>query len=141
MARIDSFLRLVAEQQASDLHFHSGNPPIIRHDGDLMPLPFRMLSRDEVRRFVFEILTPEQKEEFERTNELDFIYVMERVGRFRTNVLLQSHGMGAAFRIIPHRLPNLDELMFPQPIRRLTRLQNGLVLVCGPTGSGKTTTL
>jgi twitching motility protein PilT len=141
MARIDSFLRLVAEQQASDLHFHSGSRPIIRHDGELMSLPFRTLSRDEVRRFVFEILTPVQKEEFERNNELDLIYVIDGVGRFRTNVLVQSHGMGAVFRIIPQRLPSLDELMFPPAIRRLTQLQNGLVLVCGPTGSGKTTTL
>lgn len=141
MARIDSFLRLVAEQQASDLHFHSGNPPIIRHDGDLMPLPFRSLSRDEVRRFVYEILTPEQRQQFEQQNELDLIYVIDGVGRFRTNVLVQSQGMGAVFRIIPHRLPGLDELMLPRAVRKLTQLQNGLVLVCGPTGSGKTTTL
>ena len=141
MARIDSFLRLVAEQQASDLHFHAGNPPIIRHDGDLIPLPFRTLTRDEVRRFVLEILSPEQKEQFDRTNELDLIYVIDGVGRFRTNVLMQTYGMGAVFRIIPQRLPDLDELMFPRAIRKLTQLQNGLVLVCGPTGSGKTTTL
>ncbi len=141
MARIDSFLRLVAEQQASDLHFHSGNPPIIRHDGELMPLPFRMLTRDEVRRFIFEILTPEQKEEFERTNELDFIYVIDGVGRFRTNILVQTYGIGAVFRIIPQVLPELGDLMFPRAIRKLTQLQNGLVLVCGPTGCGKTTTL
>jgi len=141
MARIDSFLRLVAEQQASDLHFHAGNPPLIRHDGDLIPLPFRTLTRDEVRRFVLEILSPEQKEQFDRTNELDLIYVIDGVGRFRTNVLMQTYGMGAVFRIIPQRLPDLDELMFPRAVRRLTQLQNGLVLVCGPTGSGKTTTL
>ncbi len=141
MARIDSFLRLVAEQQASDLHFHSGNPPIIRHDGELMPLPFRTLTRDEVRRFIFEILTPEQKEEFERTNELDFIYVIDGVGRFRTNILVQTYGIGAVFRIIPQVLPELGDLMFPRAIRKLTQLQNGLVLVCGPTGCGKTTTL
>jgi len=141
MARIDSFLRLVAEQQASDLHFHAGNPPIIRHDGDLIPLPFRTLTRDEVRRFVLEILSPEQKEQFDRTNELDLIYVIDGVGRFRTNVLMQTYGMGAVFRIIPQRLPDLDELMFPRAVRKLTQLQNGLVLVCGPTGSGKTTTL
>jgi len=141
MARIDSFLRLVAEQQASDLHFHAGNPPIIRHDGDLIPLPFRTLTRDEVRRFVLEILSPEQKEQFDRTNELDLIYVIDGVGRFRTNVLMQTYGMGAVFRIIPQRLPELDELMFPRAVRKLTQLQNGLVLVCGPTGSGKTTTL
>ena len=141
MARIDSFLRLVAEQQASDLHFHAGNPPIIRHDGDLIPLPFRTLTRDEVRRFVLEILSPEQKEQFDRTNELDLIYVIDGVGRFRTNVLMQTYGMGAVFRIIPQRLPDLDELMFPRAVRKLTQLHNGLVLVCGPTGSGKTTTL
>ena len=141
MARLDSFLRLVAEQQASDLHFHSGSPPIIRHDGDLMPLPFRTLTRDEVRRFILEILTPEQKEQFDRTNELDLIYVIDGVGRFRTNILMQTYGMGAVFRIIPQKLPDLDELMFPRAIRKLTQLQNGLVLVCGPTGSGKTTTL
>jgi len=141
MARIDSFLRLVAEQQASDLHFHAGNPPLIRHDGDLIPLPFRTLTRDEVRRFVLEILSPEQKEQFDRTNELDLIYVIDGVGRFRTNVLMQTYGMGAVFRIIPQRLPDLDELMFPRAVRKLTQLQNGLVLVCGPTGSGKTTTL
>ena len=141
MARIDSFLRLVAVQHASDLHFHSGNPPIIRHDGELMPLPFRMLTRDEVRRFIFEILTPEQKEEFERTNELDFIYVIDGVGRFRTNILVQTYGIGAVFRIIPQVLPELGDLMFPRAIRKLTQLQNGLVLVCGPTGCGKTTTL
>ncbi|HXN41122.1 MAG TPA: PilT/PilU family type 4a pilus ATPase [Myxococcaceae bacterium] len=141
MARIDSFLRLVAEQQASDLHFHAGNPPIIRHDGELMPLPFRTLTRDEVRRFIFEILTPEQKEEFERTNELDFIYIIDGVGRFRTNVLVQTYGIGAVFRIIPQLLPELSDLMFPRAIRKLTQLQNGLVLVCGPTGCGKTTTL
>jgi len=141
MARLDSFLRLVAEQQASDLHFHAGNPPIIRHDGDLMPLPFRTLTQDEVRRFIFEILTPEQKEQFDRTNELDLIYVIDGVGRFRTNILMQTYGMGAVFRIIPQKLPDLDELMFPRAVRKLTQLQNGLVLVCGPTGSGKTTTL
>src|SRR5215510_4098066 len=141
MARIDSFLRLVAEQQASDLHFHAGNPPIIRHDGDLMPLPFRTLTQDEVRRFIFEMLTPEQKEQFDRTNELDLIYVIEGVGRFRTNILMQTYGMGAVFRIIPHKLPDLDELMFLRAVRELTQLQNGLVLVCGRTDKGKTTTL
>jgi twitching motility protein PilT len=141
MARIDSFLRLVAEQQASDLHFHAGNPPIIRHDGDLVPLPFRKLSREETRRFLYEIMTLEQRQEYEKTNEMDFLYVLDRVARFRTNMMMQNHGMGAVFRIIPHRLPGIDELLLPPSIRKLTQLQNGLILVCGPTGSGKTTTL
>ena len=141
MARIDSFLRLVAEQGASDLHFHAGNPPIIRFNGDLVPLPYRRLSSEEARRFIYEILTVEQRQEFEKNSELDLVYIIEKVGRFRTNVMIQGHGLGAVFRIIPQKLPTIDELMLPRAIRKLTQLQNGMVLVCGPTGSGKTTTL
>lgn len=141
MARIDSFLRLVAEQHASDLHFHAGNPPIIRFDGELTPLPFRRLGRDEARRFIFELLTPEQRQIFDEKRELDLLYELEGVGRFRTNVLEQSNGMGAVFRIIPQDIPTLDELLYPPAVRKLSQHQNGLVLVCGPTGSGKTTTL
>lgn len=141
MARIDSFLRLVAQQQASDLHFHAGNPPIIRHDGDLVPLPFRVLSEMEARRFLFELLTIEQRAQLERDQELDLVYVMEGIGRFRTNIFVQSQGIGAVFRIIPNRLPTMEELLLPPSVRKLTELQNGLVLVSGPTGSGKTTTL
>ena len=73
MARLDSFLRLVAEQGASDLHFHAGNVPIIRHEGDLIPLPFRVLSELETRRFLHEIMTTEQRAEFEKKRELDFV--------------------------------------------------------------------
>ena len=113
MARLDSFLRLVVEQQASDLHFHAGNVPIIRHDGDLVPLPFRSLSETEARRFLLEILTPAQREEFEKNQELDLIYVLEGYGRFRTNIFVQSAGIGAVFRIIPNQLPSLDELQLP----------------------------
>lgn len=141
MARIDSFLRLVAEQKASDLHFHSGNPPIIRFDGELMPLPFRKLTASETRRFLFEILTPEQRAGFDAKPDLDLLYELPGVGRFRTNILQQSHGIGAVFRIVPKGLPDLEQLGFPHVLRKLTQHQNGLVLVCGPTGSGKTTTL
>jgi twitching motility protein PilT len=141
VARIDSFLRLVLDQQASDLHFHSGNPPIIRHDGDLVPLPFRVLSDEESRRFVHEIMTEEQRVHFDREREVDFAYVLEGGARFRVNVFTQSRGIGAVFRIIPARLPTLDELRLPQALKRLAQQANGLVLVCGPTGSGKTTTL
>jgi twitching motility protein PilT len=141
MARIDSFLRLVAQQSASDLHFHAGNVPIIRHDGDLVPLPFRSLSLVETKRFLYEILTPEQRSVFERNGSVDFAYMLEGVGRFRANVFAQLRGMGAVFRIIPNRLPTIDELRLPAAVRKLSQMQNGLVLVCGPTGSGKTTTL
>ena len=141
MARIDSFLRLVAEQGVSDLHFHAGNVPIIRHEGELLPLPFRLLTEIEAQRFLLEMMTPEQREEFERNQEVDFVYELPGVARFRANVFLQSHGPGAVFRVIRNSVPTLDDLMLPPAVRKLTNLTNGLVLVTGPTGSGKSTTL
>jgi twitching motility protein PilT len=141
MPRIDSFLRLVAEQKASDLHFHAGVMPMIRHDGELVELPFRPLASDETRRFLHEILTPHQKERFEEDGELDFAYDLVGVARFRVNLMVQSRGPGAVFRIIPTSTPTLDQLAMPQAVKKLCRLSNGLVLVTGPTGSGKTTTL
>jgi twitching motility protein PilT len=141
MARIDSFLRLVVEQHASDLHFHAGTTPLIRHDGDLVPLNFRALSEHDSRRFLLEILTPEQREVLDRDQEIDLIYELGDIGRFRCNLFQQSRGMGAVFRIIPNRMPTIDELRLPPSVRKLTQLQNGLVLITGPTGSGKSTTL
>ena len=141
MARLDSFLRLVAEQQVSDLHFHAGTVPIVRHEGELIPLPFRTLSELEARRFLFEILNAEQQEELENTKELDFVYELPGVGRFRASAMWQSHGVGVVFRVIPNKVPTLDDLEMPRAVRKLTQLANGLVLVTGPTGSGKSTTL
>jgi twitching motility protein PilT len=141
MARIDSFLRLVVEQGASDLHFHAGNPPMVRFQGDLLALPYRVLSPDEARRFLYEILTPAQREEFERALELDFAYVLEGVGRFRANMFQQNHGVGAVFRVIPDAVPTIESLNLPTVLRKLCAHQNGIVLLTGPTGSGKTTTL
>src|SRR5689334_13796045 len=119
MARLDSFLRLVAEQQASDLHFHAGTVPLIRHDGILLPLPFRILSDSEVRRFLLEIMTPEQRTAFDRGKDLDFAYELEGVARFRANVFTQSRGLGAVFRIIPAKIPTLDTLGLPNVLRKV----------------------
>ena len=141
MPRMDSFLRLVAQQGASDLHFHAGNVPIIRHEGELMSLPFRVLSEVETSRFLLEIMSEEQRADFEKNQEADFVYAIEGMGRFRANVFVQSHGLGAVFRVIPNHVPTLEELALPPAVRRLSQLHNGLVLVTGPTGSGKTTTL
>jgi twitching motility protein PilT len=141
MPRIDSFLRMVAEQKASDLHFHAGVMPMIRHDGELVELPFRPLASDETRRFLNEIMSPDQRTRFEEDGELDFAYDLSGVARFRVNLMVQSRGPGAVFRIIPTSTPTLDELDMPQSVKKLGRLSNGLVLVTGPTGSGKTTTL
>ena len=95
MARLDTFLRLVVEQHASDLHFHAGNPPIVRHDGDIIRLPFRTLSETEAERFIYEIMTDEQRKAFQEKHDLDFIYVIEGVGRFRVNAYYDRNGVGA----------------------------------------------
>jgi twitching motility protein PilT len=141
MARLDAFLRLVAEQKASDLHFHSGAPPTIRFDGDLLPLPFRTLSDVETKRFLDEILTTEQKEILSVQGQVDVLYSLPQIGRFRGSIFNQVQGWSAVFRVIPGSIPTLDDLGLPPSIERLARLQNGLVLVTGPTGSGKSTTL
>lgn len=141
MARLDSFLRLVTEQNASDLHFCAGAVPTIRHNGDLVRLPFRKLTETETRRFLVEILDDEQRERFENNSDLDFVYELDDIGRFRCNFFRQARGSGAVFRIIPPSVPTLDDLGMPASMRRLCQLKNGLVLVTGPTGAGKTTTL
>jgi twitching motility protein PilT len=141
MARLDSFLRLVVEQRASDLHFHAGNVPIVRCGGELLPLAFRSLSEEEAERFIFEVMTPEQVRSFQEDQEVDFAYELPDVGRFRAHAFRQSRGMGAVFRVIPSKLPTLDDLGLPPAVRALTSEANGLVLITGPTGSGKTTTL
>ncbi len=141
MARIDSFLRLVLEQRASDLHFHAGNVPIIRYQKDLIPLPFRKLSEAETGRFLREIMTEEQREELEEQQQVDFAYVLEDSGRFRVNVHVKREGLGAVFRIIPGKIPTIDDLLLPGVLKSLAAMQNGLVLIAGPTGSGKSTTL
>jgi twitching motility protein PilT len=141
MAQIDSFLRQVALQRASDFHISAGNVPLIRYDGELMPIDFRPVTETELKRWLFEILTPEQQAKYERELNIDFVYALEGVARFRANVFQQSRGMAAVFRVVHYQVPTLDDLCFPVAVRKLTQLPNGLVLVTGPTGSGKTTTL
>ncbi|MGH7272048.1 MAG: type IV pilus twitching motility protein PilT, partial [Polyangiaceae bacterium] len=109
--------------------------------GDLVPLPFRALAESETRRFLMEILTPEQQALFSRQREIDVAYVLAGVGRFRVNVFTQSRGVGAVFRIIPARMPTIEELRLPEAVRKLALAGHGLVLIAGPTGSGKSTTL
>jgi len=139
--RLDSFLRIVAEQQASDLHFHSGSVPVIRYDGELLDIPFRVLTADESARFIREVLTPDQWARLETERQLDFLYTLPGVGRFRGNAFFQNQGPGAVLRVIPDDLPTIDQLQLPPVLKKLTQLRNGLVVVTGPTGSGKTTTL
>lgn len=141
MSRLDAFLRVAADQRASDLHFHSGKPPMVRYHGDLVALPFRVLSEEETTRFLNEFLSQEQWERLERDQEIDFAYVLEGTGRFRVNVFHQTDGPSAVFRVIPTRIPTVKDLRLPPVLLTLAQQSRGLVLVTGPTGSGKTTTL
>ncbi len=141
MPRLDSFLRIVAEQQASDLHFHSGSVPVIRYDGELLDIPFRVLTAEEASRFIREVLSPEQWGRLETERQLDFLYTLPGVGRFRGNAFFHNRGPGAVLRVIPADVPTIDQLQLPPVLKRLTQLGNGMVIVTGPTGSGKTTTL
>lgn len=141
MARIDSLFRMMNEQGASDLHLSTGSPPIFRLHGEMERLNFKSLTHDELKTILYEILSDKQREEFEAKHDLDFAYSVEGLARFRGNILMQHRGIAAVFRIIPSKILSADDLNLPEGIRKLTMLKKGLVLVTGPTGSGKSTTL
>ncbi|HEY7162250.1 MAG TPA: type IV pilus twitching motility protein PilT [Acidobacteriota bacterium] len=142
MANIDRFFKIVKEKDASDLHFLAGGLPKLRIAGNLEPIPDEpVITHDKLVELLFEIIGPSQKAKFLETKDLDFAYGLEGVARFRCNYLMQKTGMGAVFRIIPEKIKTLDDLGLPKAIEKLAHLQSGLVLVTGPTGSGKSTTL
>lgn len=141
MARIDSLFRMMKEQGASDLHLSTGSPPIFRLHGEMERLNFKALTHEELKTILYEILTDKQREEFEAKHDLDFAYSVEGLARFRGNILMQHRGIAAVFRIIPSKILSADDLNLPEGVRKLTMLKKGLVLVTGPTGSGKSTTL
>jgi twitching motility protein PilT len=141
MARIDAFFKLMNEQKASDLHLYSGQPPVLRIRGDLERIKYRMLDDDELRSMLYEI-TPEEKIKiFEETGDLDFAHEIPGLARYRCNYFMQKNGIGACFREIPSEILTVEQLGLPPVISRLAMLPRGLVLVTGPTGSGKSTTL
>ena len=141
MARIDAFLKLALAQGCSDIHLAVGVPPMLRMRGDLMPIKFRDLGDSELRSYVDEIMTDAQRKHFDEGHDLDFSYVSEDNTRFRANLFRKDTGPGAVFRYIPNDIPELDKLGLPPVIRDLTDLHQGLVLVTGATGTGKSTTL
>src|SRR5882762_59475 len=141
MAQIDSLLLEVLEKRGSDLHFIAGDPPRIRLFGDLSSLKPEKLAAEFVKQALMEILPKKALERFEAKDGADFAYTLPDRGRFRVNVMRHLNGMGAVFRAIPSKALTLDELKMPEAVRQMCRANNGLILVTGKTGSGKSTTL
>ncbi|MGB5256312.1 MAG: PilT/PilU family type 4a pilus ATPase [Woeseiaceae bacterium] len=141
MARIDAFLKLGLAQGCSDVHLAVGVPPMLRMNGDLMPIKFRQLSDTELETYIIEVLTNKQKDRLEEGHDLDFSYVGEDSGRFRVNVFRKETGIGAVFRHIPGNVPKLDDLGVPPILKKFCDYHQGMVLVTGSTGTGKSTTL
>lgn len=141
MAYIDQFFEVLINAGASDLHIGEGQPPKIRRHGDVVPIREEPISREEASYMMSEISGPERWAAFEEKGDLDFAYEMNEDSRFRCNFLKQTHGYGAVFRLIPTKIATLEQLGIPEVVKEFGKIRSGLVLVTGPTGSGKSTTL
>jgi len=141
MARIDAFLKLGTDQGCSDIHFAVGVPPMLRMHGDLLPIKFRNLSQAELEGYIAEIMSRQHQDMFRRGHDVDFSYVSAHGGRFRVNVFRKETGIGATFRAIPSQIPSLDQLGLPPIVKKLCDHHQGMILVTGSTGTGKSTTL
>ncbi|MEW6585726.1 MAG: type IV pilus twitching motility protein PilT [Nitrospirota bacterium] len=141
MAKIDAFFKYMVEQNASDLHLSVGSKPRIRKHGELEEVNYHVLTNEIMKDLLYEILTEDQKKTFLVGKDLDFAYEIPDLARFRANFFVQNRGLGAVFRVIPSRILSVEELGLPAQVLRFAGLSRGLVLVTGPTGSGKSTTL
>ena len=137
---ISQLLTFGVEQNASDCHLSSGEPPMLRVNGDLKKLDLPALSQEEVHGLIYDIMNDAQRKTFEESLECDFSFEMGGLARFRVNVFMQRRGEGAVFRTIPTKILTLEELGMPAILKQLCEKENGLILVTGPTGSGKSTT-
>ena len=140
-ARIDAFLQLGREQDASDIHFAVGMPPVLRMHGEIQPIRYRELSADECRSLIFEILTEQQKTQFKDGHDLDFSYAPREGERYRFNVFRKLGGIAAVARIVPPVPSTIEQLGLPAVVKKLAQSHQGLLLVTGATGTGKSTTL
>jgi twitching motility protein PilT len=141
VAIIDTYFEEMKAKGASDLHLAVGFAPMIRKSGELVPLDHPVITAEANRQILFEILTEKQQQTVEQNRDFDMAYELSGVGRFRCNIFHQHRGIGAVFRIIPTEILTLEQLNLPQAVRSVADLNTGLVLVTGPTGSGKSTTL
>lgn len=138
---IKDLLRYAVHKGASDVHLTAKSPPILRIDGKLEPSQMEVLTPEDTKKIIFSLLSDQQKQQFEHDLELDFSFTVPGLSRFRVNVHMQRSSVEAALRVVPSRIPTLAELGLPPIVSELARKSNGLVLVTGPTGVGKTTTL
>ncbi len=142
MAEIDKYLRLMVEHKTSDLHLCTDCKPMYRKDGTIVPLRSENpVSPERMEQLLFEIAPPDKMEEFKRCNDTDFAYELPGCGRFRVNYFRDHKGIGGVFRLIPSEVVTFDELKLPPVLKKFCELPKGLVLVTGPTGCGKSTTL
>ena len=141
MPRIDNFLRLMNDRGASDLHFTVGQPPTLRLHGEVELIRYKTLSQADFEIFLGEITPKNQWARFKEVGDADYAYECEGLARFRVNLFKQERGAGAVFRIIPTKLFSMEQLGLPEVCNKICVLERGLVLVTGPTGSGKSTTL
>jgi len=141
MPYIDQFFQVLVDSGASDLHLSQGQPPKVRRHGEIVSIREEPLTYEEMSYMLSEICTPERWQRYEEHGDLDFAYEMNEENRFRCNYLKQTHGYGAVFRIIPTKIKTLEDLKVPEIIKTFGHMRGGIVLVTGPTGSGKSTTL
>jgi len=141
MAQIDAFFKLMNEQGASDLHLVTGQQPIIRINGELTRIKYKTLANDPLKEMLYEIAPEDKVKLFEETGDVDFAYEIPGLARYRANFFDQKYGIAAVFREIPSEILTCEQLGLPPVIQKLASLPRGLVLVTGPTGSGKSTTL
>jgi twitching motility protein PilT len=141
MANMHQLLKAMIEKGASDLHLTTGTAPQLRIDGKLHPLRMPPLSPPETKQLCYSVLTDSQKHRFEETNELDLSFSVQKLSRFRANVFIQRGNVAGAFRAIPFKIKSFEDLNLPRTVADLADRPRGLVLVTGPTGSGKSTTL
>ncbi len=141
MTEIDTYFQEMKEQGASDLHMVIGFPPLLRLRGELVPMDYAVLTPESNQDLLFELLTDEQQKYLEEKRDFDMAYEIKDVARFRCNFLYQHRGIGAVFRIIPTEILTMEQLQLPDILKTISTYKRGLVLVTGPTGSGKSTTL